>query len=145
MNERFACWVIVAGSVPTGFRSRDREELLPTFRQLQRTQPDVVLKFFARGKLWDSDTEARDALLASRRAKRPHTKDWRPGGSHVDPRARFELSRDQKRARYKRRLWQKDSGSGPRRDSRSRSDDRKAGPGSGGRPTGARLPYKKKS
>jgi hypothetical protein len=33
-------------------------------------------------------------------------RDWRPGGSHKDPRARYEISRDEKRARYKKRLVQ---------------------------------------
>ena len=57
-------WVILAGNTPTSFRARDRDVLVPTFVQLQRTQPDVSLKWFERGRLWTSPAEARDALLA---------------------------------------------------------------------------------
>jgi hypothetical protein len=118
MNERFACWVIVAGDISTGFRSRDRDELVPTLKQLQRTQPDAALKYFARGKLWESDAAAAQALVEARRAKRTRTDAWRPGGRHVDPRARFEMTRDEKRARYKRRQFGKPSEGLARRPSR---------------------------
>jgi hypothetical protein len=98
-------WVILAGNTPTSFRARAREVLVPTFVQLQRTQPDVSLKWFERGRIWTSPAEARDALLAQRQQprRREHAPDWRPGGDHKDPRKRFELSRDQKRARFKAR------------------------------------------
>jgi hypothetical protein len=99
------CWVILAGNTPTSFRARAREVLVPTFVQLRRTQPDVSLKWFERGRIWTSPAEARDALLAQRQQprRREHPPDWRPGGDHKDPRKRFELSRDQKRARFKTR------------------------------------------
>ena len=98
-------WVILAGNTPTSFRARTRDDLLPTFVQLQRTQPDVSLKWFERGRIWLSPGEARDALLAQRQKprRREHPPDWRPGGDHKDPRKRFELSRDQKRAKFKAR------------------------------------------
>jgi hypothetical protein len=98
---RLACWIIVAGTEPTAFRAMEREELLPTLRQLQRTQPDATLKWFARGRLWESPEQAQDAGR-QRPPKRPAK--WRPGGKHVDPRERYTLTRDQKRARFKRRL-----------------------------------------
>jgi len=101
---RLACWVIVTGSSPTAFRAQEREELLPALKQLQRTQPDAVVKWFSRGKLWESPLEAIEALKAQRQARRPRNRDWRPGGEHVDPRAKYELTRDQKRARFKKRL-----------------------------------------
>jgi hypothetical protein len=98
-------WVIFAGAVPTSFRARTRDVLLPTLHQLQRTQPDVTLKWFERGRVWSSPLEAKEAALAARsrprQPKRP--RDWRPGGEHRDPRQRFELTRDQKRARFKAR------------------------------------------
>ena len=109
MAKRFCCWVIVSGGQPTAFRSRDTESLLPTLRQLQRTQPDSILKWFDRGRLWTSPEEARDALRDRRRAPSPRGRDWRPGGSHADPRAKYKLSRDQKRARFKHRQIQKAS------------------------------------
>jgi hypothetical protein len=95
-------WVILAGPTPTSFRARSREILLPTLYQLQQTQPDVSLKWFERGRLWSSPLEAREALVAQRQQRRKPA-DWRPGGAHKDPRKRFELSRDQKRARFKAR------------------------------------------
>jgi hypothetical protein len=98
---RHGWWVIVARSQTTAFRAKQRETLVPTLRQLQRSTPDAALKWFDRGRFWDSPTEAADALKAARDApKRPVA--WRPGGDHKDPRARHELTRDQKRARYKR-------------------------------------------
>jgi hypothetical protein len=147
-------WVIVAGATPTAFRSRYRDELLPTFRQLQRTQPDVALMWFERGRLWPSAKDAREALLAVRKARAERQADrgadWRPGGSHKDPRARFQVSRDEKRARFKRRLQDNrrpdgaqargpsgrpDSSTGRQRPAVGpgrRPDNRSAGPGAGG-------------
>ena len=104
MAKNFRCWVIVAGAEPTAFRSRYAEDLIPTLKQLQRTQPDVSLKWFERGRLWLSPEAARDALLARRQAPTSRGRDWRPGGQHKDPRAKYDVSRDEKRARFKRRL-----------------------------------------
>ena len=96
-------WIIVSGVTPTAFRSRRKEDLLPTLKQLQRTQPDTILRWFDRGRSWSSPEEARDARLARARAAKSRTRDWRPGGDHKDPRARFKVTRDQKRAQFKRR------------------------------------------
>jgi len=97
-------WIILDGATPTSFRARQREILLPTLRQLQRTQPAVSLKWFDRGRLWASPEEALEALETLRRERRPaRPREWRPGGTHRDPRKRFELTRDQKRARFKGR------------------------------------------
>ena len=46
---------------PTAFRARDQQELLPTFHQLKRTNDDVVLRWFARGRLWESQQLEREA------------------------------------------------------------------------------------
>ncbi len=109
-------WVILIGPVPTSFRAKTREELVPTFKQLQRTQPEVALRWFERGKVWENPEAARAASLLKataakeRRPRRdpalgpPRGKEWRPGGEHKDPKARFELTRDQKRAKFKRNL-----------------------------------------
>ena len=107
MAKPHAYWVIIIGNTPTAFRAREKDTLIPTLKQLQRTQPTALLKWFDRGRLWSSPLEAHDALKAARH--RPATsrgRDWRPGGAHKDPRARFEISRDEKRARFKRRLIQ---------------------------------------
>lgn len=104
MAKLFSCWVIVAGTTPTAFRARTREALLPTLHQLQRTQPDSALRWFERNRLWASPLEAREALRARRTFRPARVPGWRPGGDHRDPRARYELTRDQKRARFKKRL-----------------------------------------
>lgn len=110
------CWVILVGDVPTSFRAREREDLVPAFKQLQRTQPTVALRWFERGRVWESPDAAQAAMklaATAAREKRPRRepgaeprrgRDWRPGGEHKDPRARFELTRDQKRAKFKRNL-----------------------------------------
>jgi hypothetical protein len=103
MAASHAFWVIVDGATPTAFRARERDTLLPTLKQLQRTQPNVVLRWFDRGRLWESPLAARDALRARRLARNDRRPEWRPGGNHVDPRERFKLTRDQKRARLKKR------------------------------------------
>jgi hypothetical protein len=101
---RHAFWVIVTGANATAFRAREREDLLPTLKQLQRTQPDAVLKWFERGRIWESPLQAAEARRVKRPSGPPRGRAWRPGGNHKDPRARFELTRDQKRAKFKRQL-----------------------------------------
>jgi len=103
MAQHRAFWVILAGAVPTAFRSPRRDDLVPTLVQLQRTQPDVQLKWFDGVRTWESPEQAEAAFLERRRQRRERGADWRPGGSHQDPRARYQLSRDEKRARFKKR------------------------------------------
>ena len=100
---RHAYWVILVGATPTAFRSSTRDVLVPTLRQLQRTQSDVTLRWFERGRLWESPEAARFGLRAKPPDAEKRRPEWRPGGDHRDPRARFELTRDQKRARFKDR------------------------------------------
>lgn len=122
-----ACWVILIGDVPTSFRSKTREDLVPTFKQLQRTQPDVRLRWYERGKVWENPDAAAAAVLLARTADRERrTRDWRPGGDHVDPRKKYEMSRDEKRAKFKRTEIRKRvtaEGSGERPKGRSRPSD----------------------
>jgi len=110
MPPRFAYWTILAGGLPTAFRTSTREELLPTFHQLKKKYPDAEMKWFAKGKLWESPE---DVQLATN--KRSNTtsgtvkgKEWRPGGEHRDPSQRYKeakTARNQKRrqARWERR------------------------------------------
>jgi hypothetical protein len=99
---RFAYWTILIDHKPTAFRAREREELLPTLHQLRRKNSDVLMKWFARGHLWESREEERAAWQARQTrpavAATPRSRDWRPGGKHEDPRARFS-----KRAAGKRK------------------------------------------
>jgi hypothetical protein len=138
MPPRHVYWTIIFGNQPTAFRAATREELLPTLKQLQARHPDAVMMWFARGRLWQSEEEAREALIRQRAERdrkrgpsgpdrgRPRGRDWRPGGQHKDPRDRFKVPRDVKRARFKARLR------------------REPDPGLGKPRTPLRKPFKKK-
>jgi hypothetical protein len=109
MPPRHHYWTIILEGKPTAFRAHTQEELIPTLRQLQARHPDAVLKWFARGRLWESQEQERAAMIARRRPKasaegdrRP--RDWRPGGEHKDPRDRFKVPRDEKRRRFAQKL-----------------------------------------
>jgi hypothetical protein len=88
MPPRYAFWTILIDQQATAFRARDQHELLPTLHQLRRTNKDVVLKWFAHGRIWDSPEAERQARQARGGGER-RGKEWRPGGQHADPRARF--------------------------------------------------------
>ena len=90
MPPRYAYWTILIDDKPTAFRARDQAELLPTLQQLKRTNPNATMKWFARGKLWDTPEQAQWAGKNLPRQSEPRGRDWRPGGSHRDPRARFQ-------------------------------------------------------
>lgn len=93
MPPRYAFWTILIDRQPTAFRAREQAELLPTLAQLRRTNKDVILKWFSRGRLWESPEEE----LAARTARKEQRgREWRPGGQHKDPRARFQKRRGPK-------------------------------------------------
>ncbi len=100
MPPRYTYWTIILDGAPTAFRARRADELLPTLRQLQARHPDAVLKWFARGRLWDSPEQAREDLRQRRRRPRAPARgpDWRPGGEHRDPRQRVRKTRSKRRA-----------------------------------------------
>jgi hypothetical protein len=111
MPPRYAYWTILIDNKPTAFRAREREELQPTLAQLQRKQPNVTLRWFARGKLWESrEAEQADFQQQRRAALEPRDRrdrpaaaerrgsDWRPGGAHKDPRDRFKKKNRPERA-----------------------------------------------
>jgi hypothetical protein len=97
---RFSYWTILIDGQPTAFRAAKQEELLPTLTQLRRTNPVVEMRWFSRGKLWDSPEQARWATQNRPKVKEKRPRDWRPGGTHQDPRARFE-----KRAKDRKHRW----------------------------------------
>ena len=101
MPPRFAYWTILIDGQPTAFRARDAQELLPTLGQLKRTNSDVVLRWFARGQLWESPEAER---AAGRPPKPKRTADWRPGGEHRDPRTFW---REKKKERNQQQRAQK--------------------------------------
>ena len=145
MPPRFAYWTIILEGAPTAFRAQHREDLLPTLKQLQGKHPDAQMQWFARGRLWSSPEEAQAARGGGER----RGADWRPGGEHRDPRARFDIPRAEKRRRFAARLRGEDpraprprpenSPGGDRRDApahrpQPRPDDRHRRPPTGGRP-----------
>jgi len=109
MPPRFAYWTIIAGGLPTAFRAAVQAELLPTFKRIKEKHPDAELKYFARGRLWTSPEEARQAAEAARRRPpAPRGREWRPGGDHRDARQRFTDAKKarnlkQRRQRFERR------------------------------------------
>jgi hypothetical protein len=98
MPPRYAYWTILIDNKPTAFRARDREELLPTLTQLRRTNVDVVMKWFARGRIWDSPEAERQAQRRPPVTGEKRNHDWRPGGAHKDPRDRFKKKNRPERA-----------------------------------------------
>jgi hypothetical protein len=91
MPPRFAFWTILLDGEPTAFRARTQAELVPTLTQLRSRNPGAVMKWFARGRLWESPEEAhRDAEARRRPPLEKRGAGWRPGGQHQDPRERFK-------------------------------------------------------
>jgi hypothetical protein len=132
MPPRYAYWTILAGGLPTAFRAAERDELLPTFNRILEKHPDAQMKYFAKGKLWDS-REASQAASPSP----PRGRDWRPGGNHRDPRQKFaDAKRQKNQDRRKRRFEsrqpsaQAPGGERPRRPLRrdARPDSRTGAP-----------------
>jgi len=116
MPPRYAYWTILIDGTATAFRAREKDELLPTFNQLKRTNQDVVFKWFSRGQLWPKPVfEKRGA-------------GWRPGGKHVDPRERFKKKSGARSHKF--------DSSGPKPP----SDSRPSSPPRGDRPWGGRPP-----
>ena len=134
---RGAFWTIIVDEQPTAFRAPVREDLLPTLKQLHRQHPTAVIKWFQRGRLWETPGDAMDASKPPSRGA-----GWRPGGAHKDPRDQYKVPRDVKRARWAsqaaegRGPWMK--GDKPFNAERPvrRSEDAKAGrtPNAEGRP-----------
>lgn len=117
MPPRFAYWTILAGGLPTSFRAADRDDLLPTFRRIKARHPDAEMKYFARGKLWESADEARRAHAGRFAATpRPDVRDrrgrgWRPGGEHRDPRQPFKDAKKTRNQDRRRQRWQRTAAS----------------------------------
>src|SRR3954468_11129648 len=122
MPPRYAYWTIIAGGLPTDFRAADQDELMPTFQRIKEKHPDAQMKWFARGKLWESQDAARAADRRGddrrgppgQRSGRPsgppketRTRDWRPGGEHRDSRQKFIDAKKQRNATLRKDRWQR--------------------------------------
>ena len=112
MPPRHVYWTIILEGKPTAFRAHTREELQPTFKQLSSKHADIQMKWFARGKLWESPEEEKDLSRRGPGSER-RAASWRPGGKHEDPRERFKIPRDEKRRRFAERLHRRPSGRRP--------------------------------
>src|SRR5918993_1242161 len=131
MPPRFSYWTIIAGGLPTAFRATEREELMPTFTRLREKHPDAEMKWFARGKLWDSpeavreDTERRRGGFAREGGAAPKRESERPRAEAAPPPPSPKRDSDRPRESGKR-AWDKprDGGFRPRPDSRPREDYR---------------------
>src|SRR6478735_8326991 len=106
MPPRFVYWTIIFGGQPTSFRSATRDELMPTFKQIQAKHPDAQLRYFARGKLWFSEEEAQAALVRERFERRdrprpsgprPRPGDRKPPGEGRPPQSDGSKPRDEGR------------------------------------------------
>src|SRR6478736_405255 len=122
MPPRHTYWTILVGTSPTAFRAAERADLVPTFERLRSKHPEVVLKWFARGKLWDSQEAQNDAEGAERSTTRegpPRDGAWRPGGAHRDPRDRFKKKPKDGDRRGRDQSARPDRRDGPPRDRES--------------------------
>jgi len=116
MPPRFAYWTILIDNKPTAFRARDRQELLPTLAQLKRTNQNVEMRWFAQGRLWDSPEAQHTMGRGPKYAGETRSKDWRPGGEHKDPRARFDKEAHRRKRREERAEWNKQASGPPGRE-----------------------------
>lgn len=106
MPPRYSYWTIVAGGLPTAFRAAVRADLLPTFTRLREKHPDAEMKWFARGRLWDSPEAARAEL---KKIVARH-RDWRPGGEHRDPRQKFKDAKQARNREWREQKFARKSG-----------------------------------
>jgi hypothetical protein len=131
MPPRHAYWTIIVDDQPTAFRAHDAEELEPTLNRLKERHPSAVMRWFERGKLWESrdaaraegfgrgerrwegprpdrpHSPARDAAPESRRhgeEEKPRDQKWRPGGEHRDPRQKYKDAKKAKWDRFKKNI-----------------------------------------
>jgi hypothetical protein len=125
MPPRYSYWTIIAGGLATAFRASEREELLPTFAQIRHKHPDAEMKWFARGKLWDSPESARreieerkaEKAVAASGAQRG--RDWRPGGVHRDPRRKYKDAKTAHNVRERKRKFERRQRFGVQEDPRT--------------------------
>ncbi len=95
MPPRFTYWTILIDGQPTAFRAHQQADLLPTLVQIRRANPSAEMKWFARGRIWESPAAAAQAQTRQRspngRRARTGLATWRsaqrsPCPIHTDPR-----------------------------------------------------------
>jgi hypothetical protein len=122
MPPRYSYWTILAGGLPTSFRSAERHDLLPTLRRLQERHPDAEMKWFQRGRLWQSPEDAKKEFEKAKLSA-PRGRNWRPGGEHRDPREAFKKKkRERNQARRQKRFERKHDDAVAKRADRSKPE-----------------------
>jgi len=120
MPPRHAFWTILVDDQPTAFRAHDPEELLATLNRLKEKHPSAVMRWFERGKLWESREAARhegfgrgerrwegpreDRGRQRGRPDQPRDPNWRPGDEHRDPRQQYKDAKKAKWQRFKQKI-----------------------------------------
>lgn len=128
MPPRHRYWTILIDGQPTAFRAAETEELLPTFNRLKEKHADTVMKWFERGRLWDSRDAARQEAPADSRERRD--RGWRPGGEHRDPREKYQVAKKAKWQRFKDKIRERhETRGGPSSPPAARSGRPFSGPG----------------
>lgn len=102
MPPRHAYWTILVDNQATAFRAHEPDELLPTLNRLKERHASVEMKWFERGRLFDSREQARRALQEAPAERRD--RNWRPGGDHRDPRQKYRDARKAKWQRFKQKI-----------------------------------------
>jgi hypothetical protein len=125
MPPRYSYWTILAGGLPTSFRAAERDDLLPTLRRLQGRHPDAEMKWFQRGRLWQSPEDAKKEFEKAK-VTAHRSRDWRPGGEHRDPREAFrKKKRERNQARRQERFERKHGDADAKRADRFKSESGK--------------------
>jgi hypothetical protein len=112
---------------------------MPTFQRLLQKHPDAEMKWFARGRLWSSPEEARNARERERSpsgrddvrwgdrgrprerrsggdgSKPGRGRDWRPGGDHRDPKQKYADAKQARNAANRKQRFERKHGRGPDR------------------------------
>jgi hypothetical protein len=120
---RYAYWTIIVDNQPTAFRSASVDELIPTFNRLKSKQPNVILKWFQNGKLWDSRLDAREAQERRGEEGRKHDKRQQGGLAPRPSKGALEWKpkpAGEARDRAKLEWSPRQTPSGPRPDKRAR-------------------------
>ena len=142
MPPRYTYWTIIADGLPTAFRAAERDELLPTLARIKHKHPDAEMKWFARGRLWDSPESARSANSPPSgppersRPAGPRGRDWRPGGEHRDPRQKYRDAKTARNVEERKRKFDRRQ----RFDSKGKPGSARPTPDRPSGPSGARDP-----
>lgn len=98
---------------------------MPTFQRLRAKHPDAEMKWFQRGRLWDSQETARaDARQTAAREdlRAGRGRDWRPGGNHRDPKQKYKDAKKARNLDRRQDRFERRGGAGPPRSATKASE-----------------------